>query len=168
MLPKAIVLEVEQLLAAGRLSQRQIARRLGLSRGSVALIAQGAWAGYSAPLHADEEQPTRPAQRCPGCGGRVYLPCRLCAVRRLKRRERERRARWQRALAAWRPTADCRGPAVAAPAACGAGGDAAPTARRPQAPVSHRPQPACSSAQRVLASTAEGAEIDSATPPGPL
>jgi hypothetical protein len=84
MLPTAIVLEIDRLLSERRWSQRQIARRLAVSRGVVRAIARG-----ERGLHGrDPEEPpasgARPtgfASRCSGCGGMVYYPCRLCAVR---------------------------------------------------------------------------------------
>jgi transcriptional regulator with XRE-family HTH domain len=87
MIAPQIVDEVRRLLAEGRLSQRQIARATGVSRGTVGAIASGRRPDYHnlrPALDEDLLQPTGPPQRCPGCGGMVYLPCRLCRVRRLK------------------------------------------------------------------------------------
>lgn len=83
MLSKIAVDEVKQLLAQGSMSQRQIAKRTKISRSSVALIANGRRPEY--PLRGEDEDEywheEGPIGRCPTCGGRVHLPCRLCRVR---------------------------------------------------------------------------------------
>lgn len=86
MIAPSVVHEVERLLAEGKLSQRKIARITGVSRGTVGAIASGKRREYEARAKDPElelEEPTGPPQRCSGCGGLVYLPCRLCHVRRL-------------------------------------------------------------------------------------
>jgi hypothetical protein len=75
------------LLAEGNLSQRKIARLTGISRGTVGAIAAGKRPDYPSSRRAAEDEPGEPAgppRRCPGCGGMVYMPCRLCAARALK------------------------------------------------------------------------------------
>lgn len=86
MLNTGTVTQVLQMLASGQLSQRKIARAIGISRATVSAIAHG---------RRQEDPPDRPglptetaalrwngpAKRCPGCGGLVYTPCRLCAAR---------------------------------------------------------------------------------------
>jgi transcriptional regulator with XRE-family HTH domain len=88
-LPK--VREIERLLLEGKLSYRRIATTLGVSRSTVSAIANGKRPDYEARLRARlaDEEPLGPLARCPTCGGRVYLPCRLCRVRQLKAQERE-------------------------------------------------------------------------------
>lgn len=85
MLAPEMVHEVRRLLAEGRLSQRRIARRLGISRNTVGAIAGGQRPDHDSLRRGGEEVPpaesSGPPQRCPGCGGLVYLPCRLCQVR---------------------------------------------------------------------------------------
>jgi transcriptional regulator with XRE-family HTH domain len=86
MIAPSVVHEVKRLLAEGKLSQRKIARITGVSRGTVGAIASGKRREHEARARHPElelEEPTGPPQRCPGCGGLVYLPCRLCHVRRL-------------------------------------------------------------------------------------
>lgn len=79
----AMVDEVERLLAEGKISQRKIAKLVGMSRGTVNSIALGRRPRISAP--PDELQPfSGPLVRCPGCGGKVFMPCLLCRVRKLK------------------------------------------------------------------------------------
>ena len=87
MIAPSVVQEVKRLLAEGNLSQRKIARMTGISRGTVGAIAGGKRQDYVALPRAagdDPAQPTGPPQRCPGCGGMVYMPCRLCQARALK------------------------------------------------------------------------------------
>lgn len=89
MLPTTVVLEIRRLLDERRWSHRQIARRLAVSRAIVGAIASGRRGLYG-------REPQRPAPpgprptcvpaRCRGCGGMVYHPCRLCAVRASRRR----------------------------------------------------------------------------------
>ena len=91
MIAPEIVLDIRRHLAEAKLSQRQIARLTGISRATIGAIASGRRPDYAPRVRDDEpERPQGPAVRCPGCGGRVYLPCRLCRVRAIKRRERER------------------------------------------------------------------------------
>jgi hypothetical protein len=86
MISPAKVEEVRRLLAQGNISQRQIARQLSLSRGVVGSIASGRRPDYS--LRTPQEPLCLlPAVRCPGCGGFVHPPCRLCRVRVIKARE---------------------------------------------------------------------------------
>lgn len=89
MLALAKVKEIERLLAVGTLSQRHIAKTLGVSRATVSAIARGTRPDYEARMRARAEahEPVGPIERCPTCGGRVYMPCRLCRVRKLKARE---------------------------------------------------------------------------------
>jgi hypothetical protein len=81
------VMEVQRLLKLGELTHRQIARAVGIGRTMVCKIASGkrlAWPDRE-PRHSDRyTRPTGPVVHCRGCGGRVYMPCRLCHVRGLK------------------------------------------------------------------------------------
>jgi len=87
MIAGAVVSEIRDLLAAGTLSQRKIAQLVGVSRGTVNAIARG-----RRPTHAARRSqradgfimPHGRPQRCPGCGGMVYMPCLLCYVRSVK------------------------------------------------------------------------------------
>lgn len=93
--------EIRQLLAEGRLSQRQIAKATGISRATVGAIAAGKRPDYSLrqrPRDALEDEPLGPLARCGGCGGLVHMPCRLCRIRALKEAER-RLARLRRSHA---------------------------------------------------------------------
>jgi hypothetical protein len=84
MLHISVVREIRRLLAEEELSYRAIAEKLGVSRGVVGMIAGGRRGLYGrigpsrlSITHSTAALPTR----CPGCGGLVYLPCRLCRVR---------------------------------------------------------------------------------------
>ena len=86
MIAPSTVAEIKRLLAQGKHSQRKIARMAGVSRGSVGAIASGKRRDHEARQRDPEmelEEPTGPPARCPGCGGVVFMPCRLCHVRRL-------------------------------------------------------------------------------------
>lgn len=105
MLSPAKVAEVEQLLASGGISQRAIARRTGVSRGTVAAIAAGT--RRKKPLRAFVGPPfdlAAPLKRCPQCGGRVHLPCWACAVEAI-RQTRSYRPFAERPTAAGAPAA---------------------------------------------------------------
>jgi hypothetical protein len=91
MLSPTRVAQIEELLAAGKLSQRQIARKERVSRNTVASIAAELRRRQRKAL--EEELP--PPARCPGCGGMVYMPCRLCRLRAFLVR-RKRRQAWRR------------------------------------------------------------------------
>lgn len=84
MIPASIVEEIKRLLAQGKWSSRKIARIMGVSRGSVAAIANGRRPDYEARRREREEEsePLGPLGRCSECRAMVHLPCRLCAVRK--------------------------------------------------------------------------------------
>ena len=79
MIPPETVKEIECYLAETKpkLRQREIGRRVGVSRTSVNAIARGKRPDYEA-LHRKREEEivvfTGPQERCPGCGKKVYLP----------------------------------------------------------------------------------------------
>ncbi len=85
MLPIERIDEVMQLLAAGGLSQRQIAKRTGVSRVVIHRLATGKRKPRPEPENTDwgADRPTRPFERCSICGGLVQFPCLACIVKRL-------------------------------------------------------------------------------------
>ncbi len=86
-----IVIEaIDRLLQEGQLSQRQIAERLGVSRGTVNAIANGSRAlhGKEAFAKGAVDDPFLPAHRCPKCGYYVHLPCLVCRTRVYRRAQR--------------------------------------------------------------------------------
>jgi hypothetical protein len=99
MIADNVVQQIRQLLAQGELSQRKIARVVGVSRGTVSAIALGRRPDYpsgGAPYRRDPAQAETllwgpgPMQRCPGCGGMVYMPCLACRIRAMKDEARRR------------------------------------------------------------------------------
>lgn len=89
MLATALVHEIDRLLQEGKLSQRKIAARLGVSRGTVNAIASGRRGLHGkGPQDEDPASPiASPPARCPHCGYRVYLPCIICRVRQHKQQQ---------------------------------------------------------------------------------
>ncbi|MGE0607535.1 MAG: hypothetical protein AB7O62_10605 [Pirellulales bacterium] len=97
MIPDYIIREIQQRLAGDRPSIRQIAQALGLDPATVRAVARGQLVpkqgelgldGASQPddqLFPGVAQPLDPPRRCPTSGGLVYLPSRLCRVRRVQR-----------------------------------------------------------------------------------
>ena len=87
MIAPGVIAEIRGLLSAGTLSQRKIAARVRVSRGTVNAIALGRRPDYP-PRRPDNgfPAPSGAHMRCPGCGGLVQMPCLLCYVRALKRR----------------------------------------------------------------------------------
>lgn len=81
MIAQTLVDDVRRLLGEGRLSQRKIAARTGVSRGTVGAIAAGRRPDYAARRLEQFDSPSGPPVRCPGCGGRVRMPCLLCRLR---------------------------------------------------------------------------------------
>ena len=84
MIAPGVVDQVRRLLAEGELSQRKIAATAGISRGTVGAIAAGRRPDHDASAACRRGQllpRSGPPRRCPGCGGMVYMPCRLCRLR---------------------------------------------------------------------------------------
>jgi hypothetical protein len=86
MIPPALIEEIRRLLDEGQLSQRMIARTVGVSRGTVNAIATGR--RLDAPAHpfasGEDTDFTPPAGlhvRCPGCGSLTQMPCLACYIR---------------------------------------------------------------------------------------
>jgi hypothetical protein len=81
--------EVKRLLAAGRLSQRKIARQVGISRGTVEKIASGRWQPKREWMRL--QVPTGPAVRCQECGAMAQMPCMACQLRAIQKKARGQR-----------------------------------------------------------------------------
>jgi hypothetical protein len=60
-----------------------------VSREIVSAIATGRRPDYVAGKFESDTQalPLGPVERCPSCGGKVHMPCRLCGVRLEQSRE---------------------------------------------------------------------------------
>ena len=95
MITTTVVDEIRRMLREGRLSQRKIASRIGVSRGTVNAIALGRRIEPLARRQAGDDgfiPPTGLPVRCPGCGGRVQMPCLLCYMRARQWRMRRERS----------------------------------------------------------------------------
>jgi len=79
----ATIRDVERLLEEGGASYRAIARLTGVSRGTVAMVARGRRRADDALDVPSDAKPLGPPRRCPGCGGMVEMPCKLCQTREL-------------------------------------------------------------------------------------
>ncbi len=87
MIAPGVVEEIRSLLSQRQLSQRKIAKRLGVSRGTVNAIALGKRPDRPVRRRADDFiAPRGIPQRCPICGGLVQMPCLVCQVRAIQRR----------------------------------------------------------------------------------
>ncbi len=84
MIAPTVVREIELLLAAGRMSQRKIAKHVGVGRAAVSTIALGERPDYEAIRQPKFAAPTGPLVRCPGCGGKVRMPCVQCRILAVK------------------------------------------------------------------------------------
>lgn len=91
MIAQQVVEHIRELLRQDRLSQREIARQLGVSRGTVNAIARGKRPDYEAqrkPRPGAIVPPSGPYVRCPVCGARVQMPCLACQIRSLRSGDR--------------------------------------------------------------------------------
>jgi hypothetical protein len=87
MLARTVVAEIQRLLEEGRMSQRAVAHRVGVSRGTVHAIAHGRRRDRRSGRESVSELTPLdgPVERCPGCGGKVQMPCLLCRLRAMQR-----------------------------------------------------------------------------------
>ena len=111
MIAPEVVDQIKRLLAEGNLSQRRIARQVGVSRGTVHAIARGKRSDDRTRKQKQEEEflsPRGPWGRCPMCGGMVQMPCLACRVRAM-RAERRRSAVGAGALSSREPAASPHG-----------------------------------------------------------
>jgi hypothetical protein len=112
MLSIAIVEQIDRLLKDGQVSQRKIAKQLGVSRGTVAAIASGRRGLYGKEpdsLASASLTPHSPPVRCPECGCLIYMPCLVCRARNY----RQQRKLLRILLAASRTTPRSRCPTAA-------------------------------------------------------
>ena len=90
MIATTVIDEIRRLLRKGALSQRKIASQIGVSRGTVNAIALGKRPETSPHWRHEDDgfvPPTGLPVRCPGCGGKVQMPCLLCYIRASKARK---------------------------------------------------------------------------------
>ena len=84
MIATTLIDEIRRMLHEGCLSQRKIAVRLSVSRGTVNAVARGKRPDYSARRQREDDgfiPPMGMPVRCSGCGGLVQMPCLLCYIR---------------------------------------------------------------------------------------
>ncbi len=83
-------LETKRLLAMRTLSHRRIAALVGVSRATVNAIARGKRKNREQrEIERHAPMPSGPLVRCPGCGGKVQLPCLTCRAERIRERDCE-------------------------------------------------------------------------------
>lgn len=80
-------METKRLLASKTYSHRRIAAMVGVCRATVSAIARGKRKNREREIEQHAPMPSGPLVRCPGCGGKVQLPCLACRADR--RRERD-------------------------------------------------------------------------------
>jgi hypothetical protein len=81
MIEPNVIKEINRLLKEGVLSQRKIARRLGVSRGTVHAVATGKRRVVSEKRkESNFVPPSGPYARCSICGARVKMPCLACRM----------------------------------------------------------------------------------------
>lgn len=85
MLPPAIIREIKLLLEEGHHSRREIAERIGVSRGSVTAVAKSKRKvdDYLQQVPKIKPKPLGTPRRCPSCDAVVQMPCKLCQTREL-------------------------------------------------------------------------------------
>jgi hypothetical protein len=84
MIATTVVDDVRRMLREGSLSQREIARKLHISRGTVNAIALGRRRDQTdRPAIADHgfRHPDGEAVRCVSCGALAQMPCLACYLR---------------------------------------------------------------------------------------
>jgi len=91
MLAPSLVEKIRLLLSEKTCSHREVARRLGVSRGSVGAIARGTRPDYTRPRRRRSDQIVPPGGRpvrCRSCGALVQMPCLRCQLHAMRRRGR--------------------------------------------------------------------------------
>jgi hypothetical protein len=94
MISNAVIDEIRRLLRDKKFSQRKIALRLGVSRGTVNSVATGKRPNCNKREKNVENEFVPPSglpQRCPQCGARVMMPCLACRVRALRAARKPKR-----------------------------------------------------------------------------
>ncbi len=97
MLADSLITEIRKMLDSGAMSQREIARRLKVSRGTVGAVALGkrkaAIERTATAARAAFKHPRGMPIRCPSCGAKTQMPCLACYVRKfLASRKEEKRS----------------------------------------------------------------------------
>ncbi|HBO45941.1 MAG TPA: hypothetical protein DD670_18870 [Planctomycetaceae bacterium] len=93
MITEEIIRGIQALLEQGHLSNRKIAARMGVSRGTVNSVANGTRRKQQTrhPRRPDGFTPPRGVpRRCPTCGRMVQMPCLACQLEVLLERRKRR------------------------------------------------------------------------------
>ncbi|MGL6196104.1 MAG: helix-turn-helix domain-containing protein [Thermoguttaceae bacterium] len=77
------VLEIIRLIDSRQYSQRQIASKLKVSRGTVSSIMKGIRKFRFKIAQEINIKPEGPIVRCPKCGGKTQLPCTYCEIKKI-------------------------------------------------------------------------------------
>jgi len=83
MIKNDIIRKILHLVKQGKMSQRQIAKRLGVSRGTVQAVAHGKRLEHipvAMNAAATWVVPSGKPKRCPDCGSWVKMPCLACQL----------------------------------------------------------------------------------------
>ena len=83
MITNDIIRKIMHLIKQGKMSQREIAKRFGVSRGTVQAVAHGRRSEYiptSMKVAATWVVPSGKPKRCPDCGSWVKMPCLACQL----------------------------------------------------------------------------------------
>jgi predicted DNA-binding protein (UPF0251 family) len=90
MLTQEMLEEIRSLLFNENLSQREVAQRLRVSRGTVQAVARNKCRLYT-PLKRSPSQDFQPPcglpLRCPSCGAKVQMPCLACYLAKRNKEE---------------------------------------------------------------------------------
>ena len=79
MINNTVIQKIQILLKQGKMSQRQIAKHIGVSRGTVQAVAKGKRT-LASNKAVSWVAPTGQPRRCPQCGGHVRMPCLACQI----------------------------------------------------------------------------------------
>jgi hypothetical protein len=83
--PAEVITTVKALRAEGK-SHRQIREATGLTAYAIASLLGHRWTWKDREKAAMRKTDLgKTPERCPGCRGMVYMPCRVCAVRHYKK-----------------------------------------------------------------------------------
>lgn len=87
MIPLWKIQQAQQLLEQDELSQRAIARLLGVSRGTINALATGKRGGHGRETPNETSPDPEPPARCPTCGRMMQMPCVWCRAMDYRRRQ---------------------------------------------------------------------------------
>lgn len=88
MIAAEVIEEVQRMLVTGKHSCREISRRTRVSRSTIERIAKGERLAHcpTGDFAGTQIERSTVAERCPDCGGMVYLPCLPCDAKLFRER----------------------------------------------------------------------------------